>query len=154
MADDDYSRHFPRAYAEAQKMKKQLKFNEWLDRAVPGLANAREWVRPAGPGDTVHQKEEPDMSDSYAGGGAIRTSPRYVAPTARFNALSPEQRRQVEDVDMTAPRRPGDTLHCGTMSTSRVPIDTAGVCGAMLMVARLGTLIRAEALTAAVRLQP
>jgi len=36
---------------------------------------------------------------------------RYVAPTARFNALSAEQRRQADEIDMTKPRRPGETLH-------------------------------------------
>ena len=33
-----------------------------------------EWARPPGPKDTIHQKEEPDVSDTYARGGPVINS--------------------------------------------------------------------------------
>jgi len=62
MAADDpdaaYKRMFPQAYAESQKMIKQLKFNNWL-LGGEGLGNAREWVRPPGPGDRINEYIDP-----------------------------------------------------------------------------------------------
>jgi hypothetical protein len=72
-------KHFPIASAEAEKMKKQLKFNNWL-LAAPGFGNAKEWVRPAGPGDTIHQRDEPETAEYQKGGKVDYTNSNPLPP--------------------------------------------------------------------------